>query len=53
MLYTYYSCIAITLLLFILNFKILKSTFFVTLPKINIYQKEVVFYLVEHSNFTF
>lgn len=39
MLYTYYSCIAITLLLFILNFKILKSTFFVTLPKINIYQK--------------
>ena len=39
MLYTYYSCIAITLLVFILNFKILKSTFFVTLPKINIYQK--------------
>ena len=39
MLYTYYSCIAITILLFILNFKILKSTFFVTLPKINIYQK--------------
>ena len=39
MLYTYYSCIAITLLLFILNFNILKSTFFVTLPKINIYQK--------------
>lgn len=37
--YTYYSCIAITLLLFLLNFKIFKSTFFVIIPKISIFQK--------------
>jgi len=37
--YIYYTCIAMTLLLFLLNFKIFKSTLFVTLPKINIFQK--------------
>ena len=37
--YTYYACIGSTLLLILLNFKIFKSTFFVSLPKINIFQK--------------
>ena len=37
--YSYYTCIGSTLLLILLNFKIFKCTFFVSLPKINIYQK--------------
>ena len=37
--YTYYTCIGSTFFLFLLNFKISKSALFVTLPKINIYQK--------------
>lgn len=39
MVITYYSCIAVTFFLFLLNFKIFKSILFVTLPKINIFQK--------------
>lgn len=39
MTYAYYTCISITAFIFISNFKVSKSTFFVSIPKINIFQR--------------